>query len=330
MKPNSIRRALIASLVIWPLAFAPGLSVAQDSFPNKPVRLLVPFAPGGPIDALARALAAKLGESWKQQVIVDNRPGANEIVAAQALAKAPGDGYTLMLSGDATLSLNPQLYNKLPYDTAKEIAPIGRVAVSHMALVVPAGFPAKTFPEFVAMAKATPGKIAYGSAGPGNAMHLSMEWLSQQTSTQLIHVPYKGLAPVLVGMMGNEVQAAFGSVSVLVPYIEGGKLRALGMSGPKRATALPQVPTFAELGYPEFEASYYIAVSAPGTMPAALRSRIARDINAVTGVPAFQKANLDTFALDPVSETPEQFAAFLQKEKPIVERKVKLSGVKLD
>ncbi|MDO8768253.1 MAG: tripartite tricarboxylate transporter substrate binding protein [Burkholderiaceae bacterium] len=282
------------------------------------------------MDTITRAMATKLGDLWKQPVTVDNRPGGNEIIGALAVAKAPNDGYTLILVSDATLSLNPLLYTKLPYDPVKEFTPIGRVAVSNMAFVVPASMPVKTFQEFVAYAKANPGKVPYASTGLGNSTHLAMEWLAHEANVNMLHVPYKGLAPIITDLMGSQVQAAFGSVSVLAPYVETGKLKALAISGPKRAAAMPNVPTFKELGYPDFEASYYMAILAPGGLAQDIRNKISTDIRAVTADPAFRKTYMDAFALDAVNESPEQFSAFLRQERAIVEKKVKLSGVKLD
>ncbi len=320
-------RVTAGLLLLMVLVIGPNAAAA---FPDRPVRIVVPVPAGGPMDAITRALATKLSDTWKQQVVADNRPGGNEIIGAVSVAKSPSDGYTLMLASDSTLSLNPQLYNKLPYDPLREFTPIGRVAVSHMALVVPASLGVKTLPEFIAYAKANPGKVAYGSTGLGNITHLSMEWFAQQAGIQLLNAPYKGLAPVITGMLGNEVQAAFGSVSVLAPYVESGKLVALAISGSRRADALPNVPTFKDSGFPTFEASYYMAILAPGNLPPDIKAKIAADVRAIVADSEFQKKYMGPFALDAISETPEQFSVYLRQERATVERKVKLSGVKLD
>jgi tripartite-type tricarboxylate transporter receptor subunit TctC len=320
----------VTALLLSTIVTVASLPALAAEFPDHPVRIVVPVPAGGPMDAIARALATQLGDTWKQSVISENRAGANEIIGAVAVAKSPGDGHTLMLASDSTLSLNPQLYNKLPYDPVKEFTPIGRVAVSHMALVVPASLGVKTLGEFIAHAKAHPGKIAYGSTGLGNITHLSMEWFAQQAGIKLLNVPFKGLAPVITGMLGNEVQAAFGSVSVLAPYIESGKMVALAISGSRRADVLPNVQTFRESGFPNFEASYYMAILAPGNLSPDIRNKISKDIQAITADKAFRKKYMDPFALDPVTETPEQFISHLRQERTVVENKVKLSGVKLD
>ncbi len=311
------------------ILFGQGVS-AQAAYPARSVKIVVPVPAGGPMDAIARALAMQLEARWKQPVVVDNRPGANEIIGATLVAKAPADGYTLMLASDSTLSLNPVLYSKLPYDAQKDFTPLQRVAVSQMAFVVPGNMPVDSFASFVAYAKARPGKVPYASTGLGNITHLSMEWLMHQAQISMLHVPYKGLSPVIVGLMGDEVQATFGSVSILAPYVESGKLKALAISGAHRAKALPDVPTFKELGYPDFEASYYMAMLAPGGLAPALRQKIAADIRAVTADAEFSRKYMDAYALDPVSETPEQFLSYLRQARPLVEQKVKLSDVKLN
>ena len=320
----------VATMLLLLMVSSMGQNALATTFPDRPVRIVVPVPAGGPMDAITRALATKLGDAWKQQVVADNKPGGNEIIGAVSVAKSASDGYTLMLASDSTLSLNPQLYSKLPYDPVKEFTPIGRVAVSHMALVVPASLGVKSLSEFTSYVKANPGKVAYGSTGLGNITHLSMEWFAQQAGIQMLNAPYKGLAPVITGMLGNEVQAAFGSVSVLAPYVESGKFVALAISGPKRAEALPNVPTFKESGFPNFEASYYMAILAPGNLPSDVKAKISADMKSVVADREFQKKFMSPFALDAISETPEQFSAYLRQERAVVEKKVKLSGVKLD
>lgn len=325
-KPRSrLVRFILASIV----AATSGPALAAD-FPARPVRIVVPVPAGGPMDAITRALAARLSATWKQQVVSDNRPGGNEIIAATHVATSPSDGHTLMLASNSTLSLNPLLYTKLPYDPINGFTPVGRVAVSHMALVVPPSLGTKTLDEFIAHAKAQPGMLAYGSTGLGNITHLSMEWFAQQAGIQALHAPYQGLAPVITGLLGNQVQAAFGAVSVLAPYIDSGKLVALAVSGPHRAKALANVPTFKESGFPDFEASFYMAILAPGNLSPALKNKISEDIRGITADSEFQQRNMAPSAFDAITETPEQFTRYLQEERAGVENKVKLSGVRLN
>jgi tripartite-type tricarboxylate transporter receptor subunit TctC len=304
--------------------------IHAQSFPSKPVRIVVPYAAGGPVDTLARALGTQLGELWKQPVIVDNKPGANEIIGATAVAKSEPDGHTLILATDPTLSLNPFLFKKLSYDPLKELAPITRVAVSNMALVVPANMPANSMKDFVAYAKANPGKVSYGSSGIGNGTHLAMADFSRANQVEMVHVPYKGLAPTLQDMMAGNIQAAVGAVSVIAPFATTGKLKVLGISGPKRAAALPDAPTFAEAGFPKFEASFYFALITQSGVSAEIKNKIAADVKRVVSDPKFRSDYLDKFALEPVLDTPAEFARYLDGHREMAKAIITSSGAQLD
>jgi tripartite-type tricarboxylate transporter receptor subunit TctC len=301
-----------------------------QSFPTKPVRIVVPYSAGGPVDTLARALGTQLGELWKQPVVVDNRPGANEIIGATAVAKSEPDGHTLILATDPTLSLNPFLFKKLSYDPIKELAPITRVAVSNMALVVPATIAPNSIKEFVAYAKANPGKVSYGSSGIGNGTHLAMAAFSKDNSVDMVHVPYKGLAPTLQDMLAGNIQAAVGAVSVIAPFAAGGKLKVLGISGPKRAAALPNVPTFAEAGFPKFEASFYFALITQSGVSADIKNKIAADVKRVVSDSKFRSEYLEKFALEPVLDTPAEFARYLEGHRELSKAIITSSGAQLD
>ncbi|EWS65397.1 Argininosuccinate lyase [Hydrogenophaga sp. T4] len=243
------RKHLIAVLSTAALLSVFSTGSHAQSFPTKPVRIVVPYAAGGPVDTLARALGMKLGEIWKQPVIVDNKPGANEVIGATTVAKSDPDGHTLILATDPTLSLNPFLFKKLSYDAFKDLAPITRVAVSNMAFVVPANTTANSMKDFVAYAKANPGKVSYGSSGIGNGTHLAMAAFSKDNNVEMVHVPYKGLAPTLQDMMAGNIQAAVGAVSVIAPFATTGKLKVLGISGPKRAAAFQTFPPSPRLAF---------------------------------------------------------------------------------
>lgn len=307
-----------------------GIALAATPYPTKLVRLVVPYSAGGPVDSLARALATGLSAAWGQQVIVDNRPGANEIIGATNVAKSPSDGYTLMLATDPTLSLNPYLFKKLSYDPIKELIPVTRVAVSNMALVVPTTLPANKLKEFVAYAKANPGKLSYGSSGMGNGTHLAVAQFARDNGLEMTHVPYKGLAPTLQDMLGGNIQAAVGAVSVIAPFAQDGKLKVLGVSGPRRASILPNVPTFTEAGYPQFEASFYFGIVAPAGLDSEIRNKIAADVKKIAAQPEFRTANIDKFALDSVLDTPAEFEAFLAKDRTAAQAKITASGAHLD
>lgn len=325
-KRQSLKAMAVACLALASADFAS----AATPFPTKPVRLVVPYAAGGPVDSLARALAGQLSSMWGQQVVVDNRAGANEIVGATNVAKSPADGYTLMLATDPTLSLNPYLFKKLSYDPIKELIPVMRVAVSNMALVVPTTLPVSNIKEFVAYVKANPGKVAYGSSGIGNGTHLAVAQFARDNGLDMVHVPYKGLAPTLQDMLGGNVQAAVGAVSVIAPFSADGKLKVLGVSGPKRASSLPSVPTFAEAGYPKFEASFYFGIVAPAGLDPEIRNKVAIDVKKIASQSEFRAANLDKFALDSVLDTPAEFEAFLAKDRAAAQAKITASGAQLD
>ena len=328
---NVNRRLSLQRLALAGLACAcAGAAIAADPYPSKPVRLVVPYSAGGPVDSLARALAASLGTAWGQQVIVDNRPGANEIIGATNVAKSAADGYTLMLATDPTLSLNPFLFKKLSYDPLKELVPVTRVAVSNMALVVPNSLPVKDLKEFVAYAKANAGKLSYGSSGVGNGTHLAVAQFARDNGLDMTHVPYKGLAPTLQDMLAGSIHAAVGAVSVITPFAQEGKLKVLGVSGPRRASTLPNVPTFTEAGFPQFEASFYYGVVAPAGLDPALRAKIAADVRKIAAQPEFRAANLDRFALDSVLDTPAEFEAFLARDRAAAKAKIIASGASLD
>lgn len=308
-----------------------GLASAQgEPWPSKPVRIVVPYSAGGPVDALGRALAAKLSTLWGQQVIVDNKPGGNEVIGASNVAKSAGDGYTLMLATDPTMSLNPYLFTKLQYDPVKELTPITRVAVSNMAFVVPASLPVNTLKEFVVYAKANPDKISYGSSGIGNGTHLSLAWFATENQIKMAHIPYKGLAPAIQDMLGGNIQATVGAVSVIMPFVEAKKVKVLAISGNRRAQSLPAVPTFAEAGFPTMEASFYFGLVAPSGISNTTRDKIAADVRKIVLDDQFRKTNLDSFALEPIADTPQEFASFLVRDRSTAALKVKSSGASLD
>lgn len=323
-----------ATLKVLAALIAAGVAIpvwaSADGYPSKPVRIVVPYAAGGPVDSMARALAASLTATWGQQVIVDNKPGANEIIGATNVAKAPADGYTLMLATDPTLSLNPYLFKKLSYDPIKELVPVTRVAVSNMALVVPVNLPAANLKEFVSYVRANPDKVSYGSSGIGNGTHLAMAQFARDNQLAMTHIPYKGLAPTLQDMLGGNIQAAVGAVSVIAPFVQDGKLKVLGVSGAKRASVLPNVPTFAEAGFPKFEASFYFGLLAPTGIDRDIKAKIAADVKKIASNPQFLSTNIEKFALEAVLDTPDEFTRFIEKDRQAAQLKITASGAQLD
>jgi tripartite-type tricarboxylate transporter receptor subunit TctC len=251
---------------------AAGSAFAQG-YPARPVRVLVPFSAGGTVDIVARIVGAKLASDLGQPFLVENKPGAGGTIAAAQLAKSPGDGYTLMMMSQA-LAYSASLYPDLPYDTLRDLAPIAFVGATPNALVVTHLLPVRTVQEFLAYARANPGRIAYGSAGVGSAGHLAVELLQSLTGIRLTHVPYKGNAPVLTDLIGGQIQVSLLTMPSVMPYVKGGKVRAIATSGSRRSPALPEVPTIAEGGVPGYEYTPWYGMFGPGTLPKELIARL--------------------------------------------------------
>jgi tripartite-type tricarboxylate transporter receptor subunit TctC len=308
-----------------------GASVAgAQGFPDKPVRILVPYTAGGPADVLVRALGQKLSENWGQPVIVDNRPGANEMIAAEAVAKAPADGSTFLVASDAVFSLNQHLYSKVPYDPVGDFVPVSKLVNANLMLVARPDFPAANAKEAIDYIKRNPGKINYGSVGAGGVNHLAMAWLGSTNGLDMQHVPYKGLPPALQDVVTGRIDIMFAVIGGAAPFIEAGKLKGLAVAGRARSVLAPNVPTFAESGFPNFDASFYFGVAAPKGTPAAVVAKFARDAGAIVNTDEFKTRYLRNLGFEAVGDTPEQFAAFLKTDRALGAQKVKVSGAKLD
>ena len=317
-------RALFASL----LAFAASLAAAQN-YPSKPVHLIVPFPPGGPTDIVGRLVAQKLAEGLGQPVVVDNRPGAGGTVGSTAAAKAAADGYTLLYGSTSTLAIAPSLYHDLAYDPRSAFAPISLVSRGAIIAAVNAQVPGRTLQEFIALAKKTPGTLSYASAGSGTPPHLAAELFKSIAGVDLLHVPYKGGAPAINDLVGGQVQAIFEGQVVLLPHIKSGRVRALAITGAKRDPALPDVPTFAQAGLPQYDAYFWSGLVAPGGTPADILDKL----NAVL-VRAFNTAEVREAllrqGLEPAGTTPAEFAAFIGSEVERWGRVAKASGAKVE
>ena len=300
-----------------------------DDYPNKPIRLIIGFPPGGSTDIVGRIVAMKLSERLGQQVIVENRGGAGGTIGADAAAKAAPDGYTLTVGTTSTHAIAAGAYSKLPYDPIANFAPISLVAITPYLLVVNPQVPAATLAEFVTLAKGQPGKLNYASAGNGTATHLAMEMLKDSAKVDLLHVPYKGNAQADLAILGNEVQAVFGSMPALLQNVKANKLRALAVGTTRRSPALPDVPTVAELGYPGFEAALWLGILAPAGTPQPIVDRLNRELVAIVATPEF-RASMEANGADPISNTPDQFAAQLRSEVDRYTKVVKALGIKLD
>jgi tripartite-type tricarboxylate transporter receptor subunit TctC len=321
------RAIALAALAILPWL---GTSAVAQAWPAKPVRIVFPYSAGGPVDVLLRALAMRMSETMGQQFVVENRPGANEIIAAEAVARAAPDGYTLLFASDAVFSLNPHLYSKLPYDANKDFAPIARVINAYLMLVGRTDLPPKDLKELFAYIKANNGKVSYGSVGLGSVNHLSMSWLANEQGLEMIHVPFKGVGPMVQEIAANRLDLAFAVVGGALPFLKANQVKAYAVSAPARMAVIPNVPTFTELGYPALNASFYFALAAPaGTSPQIL-SRVAADAGKIVTQTDFREKYVDALGFEPVSETPAQFVEFLKGDRENAAQRVKVSGAKLD
>lgn len=304
------------------------LAMAQG-FPTKPVKLIVPYPPGGPVDVLARGVAEQLSKEWAQPVLVDNRAGGNEIVAVDLVKQAPPDGYTLLLGADPAFVSNQFLYKKLSYDPVTDLVPISRVAYVNMALVVDGRLPVNNLKEFVALVKANPGKYNYGSPGSGTAVHIHFDAFLRETDLNMPHIPYKGIG-VMQGLLGGDVQATIIGITGATPHLESGKVKILAIGGDKRAKSLPNVPTFAEAGFPQVEAYFFMGLAAPKGTPRAIVENVSTATRKAMAQKPFVEKYFDPFAFEPLAESPEDFAAYLVKERVRAGRKIKNAGAILD
>ena len=317
-------RFLVAALLLF-------TSLAQaQSFPTKPIRMVVPYTAGGPADLLVRALGQKLTDAWGQQVIVENKPGANEIIAAQDIAKSPADGYNYLLASDAVFSLNGFLYSRLPYDPAKDFAPVGRIVTANLMLVARPGLPAGSVKELIDYARKNPGKLNYGSVGAGGVNHLAFAWFNTLNGLEMQHVPYKGLVQGLQDVMTDRLDTMFAVIGGAAPLLKAGKLKGIAVSGQSRNALIPDVPTFAEAGLPNFDASFYFALAAPAGTPRELLEKFAAESGRIVTSAEFKEKYLASLGFEAVRDTPQQFAAFLPKDRELAAKKVKASGAKLD
>jgi len=300
---------------------------AQDAYPSRPITMVVGFQPGGGTDTVARILAKTLGDSVKQQVVVENKAGAGGNIATDYVAKAAPDGYTLLLGNVGSLTVAPHIVAKLPYDPLRDFSPITMAVVFANVLVVQPDLPAKTLAEFVALAKAKPGTITYASSGIGGAGHLAGELLKVVAKIDIVHVPYKGGGPAMQGMLGGQVQAFFATPVSVGGHLKSGRVRALATTGPKRAELLPDVPTVAESGYPGYEAMNWYAYVAPAKTPKAIIDRLHREIVKALAAPEVIEL-LKKQGLEPSSSTPEELGRYIKSEYDTWGKVVKEAGIK--
>ena len=320
-----IARALT---VLFILLF-PALAAAQ-AWPSKPVRIVVAYPPGGGIDVMARQLADRLTGAWGQPVVVENRPGANTIVATDAVAKSAADGHTVLMTTDATFSINPHLYAKLPFDTQRDFVPVTMLVLLQQMLVAHPSLAANTVPELIELAKKNPGKINYASYGSGSQPHLSGEMLKYKAGIDLTHVPYKGISLAVPAVMAGEVQLTFAGIATSTPQLKSGRIKALAIGGRSRSPLFPQVPTFAELGYPEVETHAWFGLFVPAGSPREAVERIHRDTKKVLDEPDFRQKQLIDKGYEVVGSSPQEFSAYIKSDYESRGRAVKISGAKAE
>jgi tripartite-type tricarboxylate transporter receptor subunit TctC len=299
-----------------------------QNYPAKPVRVITPFTAGSAIDTLARVLGQKLGDTWGQQVVIDNRIGANGIIGTEAAAKAPPDGYTVYLGNISTLAVNPHLYLKLPYDALRDFAPVTLAATIPVVLVVHPSLPVKSVRELIALAKAHPGQLNYASGGTGSAQHLPMEMLRVDTGINIVHVPYKGGAPAVADLLGGHVAMLFTGAPVTMSHIKAGKLKILAVTDSKRVGALPDVPTVGE-SLPGYEFNNWYGFLAPLKLPRALVDKVNADLARVLALPDV-KERFTTLGADITPSTPERFGTVMKADAAKWGKVVKAAGIKAD
>jgi tripartite-type tricarboxylate transporter receptor subunit TctC len=324
---STLRHALAATALGIASIAAPAAAQDAQTFPNKPVRMIVPFPAGGATDAVARLMGQHLSALWKQPVIIDNRPGAGTVIGTDAVARAPGDGYTVGMVISAH-TINPSLRPNLPYDTLKDFAPVSQIGMQHLVVAAHPKFEAGNIAELIALAKKNPGKITYASPGSGTAMHLSMELLNVTAGTQITHVPYKGGAPAQQDVVGGQVPLLLDVYHSAAPLIKSGRLKAVAMLSPKRVAAAPEIPTIAET-VPAVAAVGTIGIVAPASTPKALVAKMSADIAAVVQSREVS-GKLAEMGVEPMGSTPQAYDEVIRAEIAKWAPVVKASGAKVD
>jgi tripartite-type tricarboxylate transporter receptor subunit TctC len=306
------------------MVFALAAASAHAAYPERAIHLIVPYPPGGLTDAVARAVAKGLSDRVQQPVVVENIAGGGGNIGADKAAKSPADGYTLYIGNNATVGLNTLMYKQLAFDPMADLAPIALIAESQTVLVVNPSLPAKSVAELIALAKAKPGQLNFGSTGTGGLSHLVGELFNSGAGIRMTHIPYKGTGPALTDLLGGQIQVMFNDTAL--PHIQSGKLRALAVTGAKRWPQLPDVPTLAELGMPGYETYNWFGILAPAKTPAAMVTRLNRELVAIMQDPAM-KAWMEARGAEAVTSTPEEFAAYIKKDLAKWARVVKEAGI---
>ena len=326
------RRFTIATLAASAalLCAASASTALAQAWPAKPIRIIVPYAPGGATDIMGRVVAQRLGEILGQQVLVDNRPGANTGIGAEAVAKSAADGYTLLFTNDATFVLNPALFTTLSYNMARDFAPVATVAYLNLALVVASNLPVNNFAELVAYTKAKSGTISYGSYGVGSQAHLMGEMYKKHTGSDMVHVPYKGSAPAVADVIGGQVVFTFPAIPTVQGFIKAGRVKVLAISGDKRSPLLPEVPTFAEVGAKDLDIGAWYGFFAPTGTPREVVARLNAAVSTMLSNQEFVDKQLAPQGMLPMNNSPDQMTALMKSESERMTRIIKLSGAKVE
>jgi tripartite-type tricarboxylate transporter receptor subunit TctC len=326
--PRFLRKLLPGLLAA--VAFAlPGSVLADGNWPQKPIKLLVPYPPGGACDTVGRVIAEKLTERLKQPVIVENKPGAGTGIAAEFLAKAPADGYTLEVTPTGQLTILPHVAKELHFDAVKDFTPISQIAYTSVVIAAAPNFPVKDLRDVVTRAKARPGEVTFSSSGSTTIIHLAGEYFANTAGISLLHVPFKGSAPAVGALLGGEVNLAFDTLTVLAPQIKAGKVKGVAIAAPKRSPLLPDVPTVAEAGYPGFEVPSWFGLIGPGKLPQEIVDRLNREIAEIQKLPDV-KASLATQGLEVWPSTPAEFAQRLRDDSSKYGKVVKAANIRFD
>ena len=310
-------------------AFCLGAPALAQPYPARPVRMVMPFPAGGPTDILGRLIGQRLAEAWGQNVVIDNRPGGAGMIGAVAAVKSPPDGYTLFLGGVTTLSIAPFVHKDLPYDPLRDFIPITQATIQPIMLMAHPSLPVRSVKEYVALARAKPGQINYATSGQGGSGHLAGELFRSHARINIIHVPYRGAPPALTDLMAGQVQSLFGTMLASVPSIRVGKIRGIAITGPRRSGAVPDVPTFAEAGYPDYEASSWNGILVPAGTPAAIVAKLNADIVKVLKTPNV----FDRLAADgsiAIGNSAQEFAAFIKSEQVKWGKVVREANVRIE
>jgi tripartite-type tricarboxylate transporter receptor subunit TctC len=328
---NKSRRQLMVTAAMALVATCVNFSVHAQTYPLKPIKLIVPYAPGGATDIIARTLSEKLSDRLGQPVLIDNRAGAGGVTGTDAAAKSAPDGYTFLVSLGTTILINQFLYEKLPYNPSRDFALVSQLALAPVTLLVNPNSSINNANDLKAHILKNPKKLSYGSWGMGSYAHLAGAYLSQNLNADMTHAAYKGEAPMLQDLVGGQIDFAFASAQTAKPYIDGGKLRSIAVTGEQRMSVLPTVPTMREQGFKDdiFRVTGWIAMAAPAKTPNDVLQRVSAEVRAIVALPETQD-RINKMGFMPVGNTPEQFSAVYKTESPVWERVVKLSGAKLD